>query len=79
MEFIKDASIVKKGRKCISCGNGWLGSVMDTRIPCPFPDIKTSRDKVFLNLLHVWMEGLNQWTTVCQGHKLKNISQMESW
>ena len=40
MEFI-----VKKGRKCVSYGNCWLGSVMDTRIPRPFPDIETSRYK----------------------------------
>ena len=45
MEFIKDACIVKKGRKRVSCGNGWLGSVMDTRIPWPFPVIETSRYK----------------------------------
>ena len=43
MEFIKDACTAKKGRKCVSCGNSWLGSVMDTRIPRPFPDIETSR------------------------------------
>ena len=79
MEFIKDACIVKKGRKCVSCGIGWLGSVMDTgfrtlsQISRP-PDIK-----VFLNLLYVWMESLDQWTTICQGRKLKNISQKESW
>ena len=29
------------------------------------PDIK-----LFLNLLHVWMENLDQWTTICQGRKL---------
>ena len=44
MEFIKDACI-KKVR--FQCGNGWLGSAMDTRIPHPFPDIKTSRFKYF--------------------------------
>ena len=45
MGFIKDACILKKGRKCVSCGNGWLGSVMDTRILRPFPDVETSRYK----------------------------------
>ena len=47
MDFIKDACIVKKGRKWVSCGNSWLGSVMDSRIPRPFPDIETSRFKCF--------------------------------
>ena len=45
MEFIKNACILKKGRKCVSCGNGWLGSVMDTTILHPFLDVETSRYK----------------------------------